>query len=277
MRKFVEKALSRLRYYKYDDWLEVLGRDLFVLCVAKLDYITILSCARVCKAWNEVVTDNVIWTPMLSLEFKADAFGITITTSGQALKEYKRCHINRLQQEREWAKERERMEKEAREMEMRSRMDRMVCRMFHPSNGRDNFVPFSPTVPFAQMPDRDTLIKILARDNELRLSKDIQTEYWAADFPSAVTLKVQTQAVKEYGYEDPWIIPSAISYYKDDPELMSIPHYVKYNRSQPGKVQVGDSVPDLPLTNMQGCATSLMKELSPHSSLPIVLVAGSYT
>jgi len=81
----------------------------------------------------------------------------------------------------------------------------------------------------------------------------------------------------EYGYENPWIIPSALSYYKDDQEIMNIPHYVKYNRSQPGKIRVGDRVPDLPLTTMTGCGTSLFKEFSPHSSLPIVVVAGSYT
>jgi hypothetical protein len=51
-----------------------------------------------------------------------------------------------------------------------------------------------------------------------------------SEYPSLVTLKVQTQAVKENGYEDPWIISSAIAYYNNNPQIMSIPHYVKYNR-----------------------------------------------
>ena len=50
--------------------------------------------------------------------------------------------------------------------------------MFHPSNGRDNFLPFSPTVPYKDMPDKETLVKILKRENELRLSMEVQDEYW---------------------------------------------------------------------------------------------------
>jgi len=149
--------------------------------------------------------------------------------------------------------------------------------MFHPSNGRDNFLPFAPSVPFEEMPDRETLVKILMRDNELRLSKEVQEEYWISDYPSGVTLAVQTQAVSEYGYSNPWIIPSAISYFKDDVEIMGIPHYTKYNRSRQGKLNCGDTIPDIPLSTMQGCATSLRTLMEPHASAPVVLVAGSYT
>lgn len=50
--------------------------------------------------------------------------------------------------------------------------------MFHESNGRNNFEPFTPTVPLSEMPDRETVIKILTLDNQIRLSKEVQDEYW---------------------------------------------------------------------------------------------------
>jgi hypothetical protein len=128
--------------------------------------------------------------------------------------------------------------------------------MFHPSNGRDNFQPFSPTVSFEDMPDKETLIKILRRENELRLSKEVQDQYWYASssfpsfprFPASpprlphftmhrltgnffdITVSLQTEAVSEYGYTNPWIIPSALTYYRDDIDITNIPHYVRFNR-----------------------------------------------
>jgi hypothetical protein len=247
----------------------VLGEDTFLLCIDKLDNFSVLTCSLVCKKWNNVATSDVIWNP----RFKRHPFATRpeiSSTPGNALQKYKAAFVLKQQEKA--------MEEMRKRLLMRPpRSDRMVCRMFHPSNGRNNFDSISPSVPFDEIPSRDTLIKILIRDNELRLLKSIQDEYWSTEYPSLVTLKVQTQAVNEYGYDDPWIIPSALSYYKDDAEIMGIPHYVKYNRSQQGKIQVGDFVPDLPLTTMKGCSTSLQEQLSLHSSLPIVVVAGSYT
>jgi len=201
--------------------------------------------------------------------FKKHSYAVKVTSTGSGIHKYKEAYLKE--------KEAERLRLELMLRQRYKSSDRMMCRMFHPSNGRNNFDTVYPTVPLELMPPRETLIKILSRDNELRLSSDIQEEYWVSDFPSKITLKVQTQAVNEYKYEDPWIIPSALAYYKDDPEIMGIPHYVKYNRSQPGKIKVGDQVPDLPLTHLKGCGTSMHQELAPHSSLPVVLVAGSYT
>lgn len=266
LKKFTT-SLVRIRKHLYNDWLEVLGKDYFVLVIDKLDNQSIIACARVCKKWSALAVDDLIWGPRLRLH----PYGTNwkVPANGSALVKYRAAHEAEQDRKRE-------IEQEKKRRKMASQMDRMVCRMFHPSNGRHNFEPFTPTVPFDKMPDRETVIKILLRDNELRLSRDIQDAYWVSEYPSLVTLKVQSQAVKENGYEDPWIVPSAISYYKDDAEVMNIPHYVKYNRSKPGRIQVGDFVPDLPLTTMDGCKTSLLQEFAP-SPLPMVLVAGSYT
>jgi hypothetical protein len=150
-------------------------------------------------------------------------------------------------------------------------------RMFHPSNGRNNFLPFTPSVPFEEMPDKETLMKMMRREDELRLSKEIQDEYWAKGDFFGTTLRVQLQAVEEYGFSNPWIIPSALTYYSEDPDITSIPHYVRFNRSKQGKLECGDSIPDIPLSTTKGCGTSLHTLLAPYQGIPIVVAAGSYT
>lgn len=263
---FAGLTRKRQKVYDYKDWLEVLGPALFIQCLEKLDVISVYACLRVSKAWSNVAKDNVLWTTLLKRDFpKAQVSG-----TGNDKVQYRFAKMQKKREE-EARKRQEELRKRS------SQMDRMVCRMFHPSNGRYNFLPCTPAVPFEEMPDRETLVQILKRDNELRLSQKVQEEYWITDYPSGVTLAVQTRAVEEHGYSDPWIIPSALSYYKDDAEIMSIPHYVKYNRSRQGKLSCGDVIPDLPLTTTQGCTTSLRALMEPHASLPVVLVAGSYT
>jgi len=265
-KKRVVEEEKKYKEYPFNDWLEVLNEDQFLTCIAWLDVRSVYVCLQVCKKWNNVSLKNGLWADIYKRDFPRKGLRDPLKAKlwyQDAVAERKR--------EREWQAESQRRARLIQES------NRMVCRMFHPSNGRDNFLPFSPTVPMEEMPSRETLMKILAMDNELRLSKEVQHEYWISDYPSGVTLEVQTLAVKKYGYDNPWIIPSALSYYKDDPEIMSIPHYAKYNRSQQGKIECGDAVPDIPLTTMQGCATSMRTLLEPHASAPVVLVAGSYT
>jgi len=261
------KRLTRKRQKvnEYQDWLEVLGPTWFTLCLEQLDLLSLSSCARVCKAWNEVTNAEALWASLLRRNFPSEP---------------KNPISNKAQYQSALRRQEEEIERIVKELEKRHRVlseRKVVFRMFHPSNGRYNFLPYTPSVPFEEMPDRQTLVKILMRDNELRLSKGVQEEYWISDYPGAITLAVQTQAVSEFGFSNPWIIPSALTYYKDDEEIRNIPHYVKYNRSQQGKLIAGDAIPGIPLSTIQGCATSLRKLLEPHAAAPVVLVAGSYT
>jgi hypothetical protein len=250
----------------YDDWLEVLGKDIFLLCVKWLDVRWVGVCAQVSKNWNGAIKTNTLWFFLISRDFPKK---VEISNNLHPQSVYRTLML----QESEEQALRERM---ARVME-RASYDTDVFRMFHPTNGRINFLPFTPTVPIEKMPDRETLLQILALENELRLSKEVQDEYWLSRFPTGVTLKVQTQVVSKFGYSDPWIIPSAMYYYKDDKEVMDIPHYVKYNRSRQGRLGCGDTIPEIPLSTMNGCATSLRERMEPYSTAPVVLVAGSYT
>jgi len=259
----LKRTFLREKVNDNKDWLKVLGEALFKECLQWLDVTSLIECCRVNKAWSAVASSNSVWIPRFRRDFPKQP------PKNDSVK----ARYGNAEQERR-ANEL-RMEWEARLQALHT--ERRVCRMFHPTNGRFNFEPCTPSVPFNEMPDRETLVNILIRDNELRLSKDVQEQYWISDYPSGVTLAVQTKAVSEYGFSDPWIIPSAISYFKDDAEIMNIPHYVKFNRSRQGNLNCGDSIPDIPLTNTHGCATSLRQQLEPFGASPVVLVAGSYT
>eukprot|EP00026_Physarum_polycephalum_P007926 Phypoly_transcript_07998.p1 GENE.Phypoly_transcript_07998~~Phypoly_transcript_07998.p1 ORF type:complete len:276 (+),score=32.47 Phypoly_transcript_07998:212-1039(+) len=262
--------LVLIRQSNLKDWHDLLGKDLFLLCLEYLDDSSLARCMRVCKQWKITARTDSLWYQKCMRRFPAQKPRKDTT------------YYEIYKKEADLGAQLEDMMKMMEDIKIltdKIHADTMVCRMFHESNGRNNFLPYTPSVPFEEMPTRETLIKILARDNEIRLSKEIQDEYWATEYPSKVTLKVQTQAVKEFGYENPWIVPSAISYYKDDPELMNIPHYVKFNRSRQGKLNCGDPIPDIMLTTTRGCATTLLREIAAQSCAggPLVLVAGSYT
>lgn len=158
----------------------------------------------------------------------------------------------------------------------------MVLRMFHPLNARDNFDPLQPSVSETGLPPKETLIKILSYENELRLSAKIQDMYLNPDYDDMkITEDVQQQAVEAFGYHDRNIIPAALVHYKDDKEIQNIPHYVKFNRSRIGNVQVGDLVDHLNIQLEPLKETESSKQwteiLQKSQDKPLVLVSGSYT
>jgi hypothetical protein len=220
----------------------------------------------VCKAWNKAANHPSVWASLLWQKWQVKA----PPTSSPKIYFKKMLFESREKQfvayKRLIMLERSRLE-----------MDMRVCRMFHPTNGRNNFERIVPKVPMCQMPSRDELKLILATENELRLDPANQCLYRDSRMPTHVTLDIQKQAVEKHGYHDPWIISSAISYYKDDPELMSIPHYVKFNRSQPGKIELGDTIPNVPLCGLDERSTSLYDITAQYKGMPVILVGGSYT
>jgi hypothetical protein len=94
-----------------------------------------------------------------------------------------------------------------------------------------------------------------------------------------VTDDIQRQVAREFGFEDEVVgvevIRTAISTYPNDPEIRSIPHYVKYNRARQGDLKVGDITPDVPLHHMDGRPCRLSEMLS--DTLPTVVIGGSYS
>jgi len=75
--------------------------------------------------------------------------------------------------------------------------------MFHPSNGRDNFEPLPPpedwncsgnvgaTALKEMLPSKEILKKMLAREDELRLTEEVQDRYRWDPKTTQVTEDVQ--------------------------------------------------------------------------------------
>jgi hypothetical protein len=139
---------------------------------------------------------------------------------------------------------------------------------------------------------QEQLKAMLIRENELRLSEAVQLEYAAAEVSGTrdwmnVTEKLQEKMLAR----DFNILPdkmkaalfalrTATSKY---PDLASIPLYVKYNRARDGKMQCGDSVPNLPLVSAdfkgqnEKSFTTHLHTLTNSDKQPCVVFAGSVT
>jgi hypothetical protein len=54
-------------------------------------------------------------------------------------------------------------------------------------------------------------------------------------------------------------------------------HYVKYNIARNGNLRVGDNAPNITMCNLDGKSIQLLDGKNLNPSLPMVLVAGSYS
>lgn len=170
--------------------------------------------------------------------------------------------------------------------------------MFHPVNGRTGFDALPPPEfpPGVEKPSLEKLKAMLQRENDLRLSPEVQARFADASFDAiSIAADVQEQVAIEFGYgESPEmiklgldIIRSAPLLYPDEPSLRSIPHYVKYNRSRRGELDPVCPIPDARLAHLSGAPVTLFDCLESVSrcavnfeeSLPstVVIACGSYT
>jgi len=154
--------------------------------------------------------------------------------------------------------------------------------MLFPSSGRLCFdsVPASD----AKAPAAETLAKMLARENELRLSDESQL--WLAthedDNAEDFYLSLQKRVAGEFGHQTDktqlqavQFMRSARALYPDDEHIKNSVLYYKFNRSEQGKLTVGHACPDVDMFTCAGESARLSSYL--HESLPTVLVAGSIT
>jgi len=180
--------------------------------------------------------------------------------------------------------------RKAREKEMG-----VMTMMFFPSSGKLGFDNYkNEKVLNEKMIDRETLKKMYQRENDLRLSKEIQEkmdECILSNMNEYANLleSIQRRVLKEYGFNDEDdldLFREGLGIYNDDEELKSIPYYSKFNRARDGDLNVGDDLFDVSLTSIDQPSnlTSLssfyesqlnMKNL-PNGS-PLVVIAGSIT
>lgn len=148
----------------------------------------------------------------------------------------------------------------------------MMCgvHMFHPVNGRTGFDSLPPPKfpPGMSKPSVEKLKEMLKRENDLRLSTEVQSKFADPSFDAiSIAADVQERVVCEFGYCGTSemtklgleIIRSAPLLYPEDQDLRNIPHYVKYNRSRRGEMEPGDSIPDAFLANLSSSPITLFE------------------
>lgn len=148
--------------------------------------------------------------------------------------------------------------------------------------------------------DKETLKAMLRRENELRLSPEMQQQYTEAETHTSelewmeVTSELQRRVAREFGFTDVekgvQALRTASQIYPEEPEMQQIPLYVRYNRcrngsflfkqsfksSKKGDLQRGEEVTNVELMHLEGERVSKLLEFN-RVGRPLVLFAGSYT
>jgi len=182
--------------------------------------------------------------------------------------------------------------------------------MFHPVNGRQGFELLKVTEEQKlNRPPIEIIKAMLKREDDLRLSPRVQALF---NDPSIDTIHVGEEVQKEvitefFGKQAKeemekklYQLRAAPALYSEkSEEIKRIPHYLKYNRSEQGTLNIGDIAPNFPLATLSCQITSfynfiqsqlkylnlsntLNSSLSHMSTLsnkirPLLIAAGSYT
>jgi len=140
--------------------------------------------------------------------------------------------------------------------------------MLFPTSGRWGFTQMS--YPNKQRYDRSTLLAMLQRENEIRLSPELQQIFddnvVRGEFGKVNNLfsQVQIQVLHEFGFKQDQILDglnflrSARSSYPDDEEILNAANYLKYNRSCQGDLKEGDDIPDVQLFTVNKSPINLL-------------------
>jgi hypothetical protein len=158
--------------------------------------------------------------------------------------------------------------------------------MFHSTSGKSFYKPhYKPVVDFT-IP-KETLKKILIREDELRYSKEYLEKYDQAQQQKSlgrirdITTEIQNQALKEFGYWDMrgiTVLNNARFEYKDDPEMNKLTVYMRYDHSTEGDIAQQKVAPDAALVTLTGQQTTLRSYLASLTpKLPVVILSGSLT
>jgi len=155
--------------------------------------------------------------------------------------------------------------------------------MHHYSSQKSNFVDFQPN-PRRKVADmnRELLIQMLKRENEIRLSNPVQEMYDEERIlkiiPStSIEEAIQKLVLEEFGFEH-----DLLDYYRctrarfpNDPEIRDSVLYIKHDKSRRGDLRVGHNTPNptlITLNNEERCLLDFKID-----KRPLVLIAGSYS
>eukprot|EP01088_Endostelium_zonatum_P021560 TRINITY_DN85_c0_g2_i1.p1 TRINITY_DN85_c0_g2~~TRINITY_DN85_c0_g2_i1.p1 ORF type:complete len:211 (-),score=51.30 TRINITY_DN85_c0_g2_i1:674-1306(-) len=160
------------------------------------------------------------------------------------------------------------------------------AKMLFPTSGRIgfNFITYDGTAP-----PKDVMVKMLRRENEIRLTDNVQEQLDKtivddSDSYTAIIEGIQKTVLKQFGFEDNennlTMYRAALSLYPNDDEIKNEAYYYKYNRSRQGTLKQGDSI-DLQTLSLYNLSTNQTEnvfdilQVDSNTNLPLVLIAGS--
>jgi len=179
---------------------------------------------------------------------------------------------------------------------------RMMALMLAAMNGRSNFNLYSASkvkeCPVScEKITREKLLKMLKRENEMRLSKEmleiLEEEACAYEtdkhtcgnnevFVPWSIVKYQKKLVQEFGYKTNEeidyaleMLRSASALFPNDSEIAISTFYLKYNRSCRGGMNVGDILKDVPLMTCGQEEIKLSEIMNKEKAT--VIISGSVT
>lgn len=127
------------------------------------------------------------------------------------------------------------------------------------------------------IPDDDTVRRMLERENELRVSEEVQLRFEEAERSGSTTdwIEVATEVQKEVLREFN-VAQEALHAYRCAANKHQVSLYVKYNRARQGDLKVGSQAPDVPVGSIENGGSSLQSLLgAQHMDRPLVIIAGS--
>jgi len=134
--------------------------------------------------------------------------------------------------------------------------------MHHSTSGKNGFNFYTPDNDIDESNldlsiSTEILIKILNRENELRLSKEIQDKYSKEDSLDnfeRVTNELQIQALNEFNYDQKFLktLRKSREKYCYNPLFKNITVYFQYDRSKSGWKEIGDDAHDVELVTLEG-------------------------
>lgn len=131
---------------------------------------------------------------------------------------------------------------------------------------------------------KDLWMRVLLRENELRISTETQALFSQAELRAdtdwmEVVEDLQREVLRSVALVPEQEMAAALTCLRrapyDYPELKSIPLYHRYQRSRRGQYGPGSNIPPLTLQDMEGRPVPL---ISNENQFPLtVIVAGSYS
>jgi len=166
-------------------------------------------------------------------------------------------------------------------------------------NGRCNFNFYESEIERPEHCEeitREVLLKMLKRENEIRLSKEVleifEKEACAYEnnedsekqvFIPLSIVQCQENVVKEFNYKSNdeityalHMLRSARALFPNDLEIQNAAFYLKYNRACRGELQVGDVYKDVPLATCSQEERNLSDLLNTKKKMTVI-ISGSVT